>query len=151
MHIAEYLGRAQNAEKSLVKTFQKLAKIHAFDADVVEMLEKFSLWSTQHLEFIDRLSTEFGSDSNDKPEDVSDVLFSKPHIGGFGLLQDLHGLSLLVHEAQMCWTILSQGAKSLRNSEMESMCTQCGGDLKKETMWLTTKIKSAAPQALVVA
>ena len=151
MHIAEYLGRTQNAEKSLVKTFQKLARTHAFDPDVVEMLEKFSLWSTQHLEFIDRLSEEFGSDASDKPEDVSDALFSKPHMGGFGLLQDLHGLSLLVHEAQMCWTILLQGAKSLRHTDMESVCTQCGVHLKKETMWLSTKIKSAAPQVLVVA
>jgi len=51
----------------------------------------------------------------------------------------------------MCWTILLQGAKSLRHADMESMCTQCGVHLKKETMWLSTKIKSAAPQVLVVA
>jgi hypothetical protein len=31
------------------------------------------------------------------------------------------------------------------------VCMECGAELKKEIMWLQTKIKNAAPQVLVVA
>jgi hypothetical protein len=150
MHVAEYLGLVENAEKNLIKAFEKVSKQHAFEPDVVEMCEKFALWSTQHLEYISRFSPEFEKDDNDEPKDVSEALFSKPRMGSFGLLRDLHGLSVFVHETQLCWIVLLQAARALRHVEMETVCMECGTHFKKESMWLLTKIKIAAPQVLVV-
>jgi hypothetical protein len=150
-HIAQYLGLAQNAEESLIKAFAKISKQHAFEPDVVEMCDKFTLWSKQHLESIDKLTPLFEKEEDDEPEEIVDALFPKPRVGGYGLLRDLHSLSLLVQETQMCWVVLLQAAKALRNNEMELVCTECEQHLKKETMWLLTRIKNAAPQALVVA
>jgi len=150
-HIAKYLGLAENAEKTLVKAFVKLSSQHAFEPDAVEMFEKFALWSKQHLDFIGKLSAEFEPEKNDEPEEVFDSLLLRPRMGPLGLLRDLHGLSVLVHETQMCWIVLLQASRALRNSEMEMICLECGVHFKKETMWLLTKIKTAAPQILVVA
>jgi hypothetical protein len=150
-HIANYLGLAQNAEKNLIEAFQKISKQHAFESDVVEMCEKFMLWSKQHLDSLDRLIPQFEKEKDDEPEQVSDAVFPKPRMGSFGLLRDLHALSLLVHETQMCWVILLQGAKALRDNEMELICLEAELHFKKEMMWALTKIKTAAPQVLVVA
>jgi hypothetical protein len=150
-HIANYLGLAANAEQTLIKALGKISKQHTFEHDVVEMCEKFSLWSEQHLASIEKLQTQFEKGEEDETEEVFDSVFSKPRMGSFGLLRDLHSLSLLVHEALICWTVLLQASKALRNTEMEMMCLQCEIHFKKETMWLQTKIQNAAPQVLVVA
>jgi hypothetical protein len=72
-------------------------------------------------------------------------------MGGFGMLRDLHGLWLLVHEAQICWIVLFQASQVLRDADMEAACREAGERSKRQAMWLLTKIKSAAPQVLVVA
>jgi hypothetical protein len=150
-HVAHYVGLAENAEKNLIEAFGRISKQHAFESDVVEMCEKFAGWSNEHLDSIERLHLLFEKEKDDEAEELSDAVFPKPRMGSFGLLRDLHALSLLVHESQMCWTILLQAARALRNAEMESICLECGAHVKKETMWLETKIKNSAPQVLVVA
>jgi hypothetical protein len=150
-HIANYLGLAENAEKTLTEAFLKISKQHTFEPDVVEMCEKFGHWSQQHLTAIEKLLAEFKKEKDDEPEEIFDSVFPKPRIGAFGLLRDLHALSIVVHEAQMCWIVLLQASRALRNAEMEEICLEFGQHFKKETMWLLTKIKNAAPQVLVVA
>jgi hypothetical protein len=149
-HIAQYLGLAQSAEKNLIESFSKISKYHAFESDVVEMCHKFTTWSEQHLESIEKLSTELDIKKDDEPENISDALFTNLHMGGYGLLRDLQSLSVLVHEAQMCWVVLLQAAKAFRHAEMEASCLECEQHYKKEAMWLLTKVKTAAPQAMVV-
>lgn len=151
MHVEQYLGLAENAEKNLAKAFGKVKMQHAFEPDVVEMCEKFLLWTNQHLEHIDRLAEQYKKEEDDEAEEIAEALFTTPRMGAFGMLRDLHGLWLLVHEAQICWIILHQAAQALRDASLESVCRECGEHSKRETMWLLTKIKSAAPQVLVVA
>jgi hypothetical protein len=151
MHIPEYLGLARSAEEHLATAYKKVMAQHAFEPDVVEMCEKFRKWSQQHLEQLEGLAKKFEVHSDDEVDDISEALFSKPRMGGFGMLRDLHGLWLLVHEAQICWIVLFQASQALRDAEMESVCREAGERSKKQAMWLLTKIKSAAPQVLVVA
>jgi hypothetical protein len=150
-HIANYLGLAANAEETLIKALNKISKQHAFEPDVVEMCEKFTLWSNQHLASIEKLQAQFEKEKEDETEELFDTVFSKSRTGSFGLLRDLHSLSLIVHEALICWTVLLQASKALRDTGMEMICLECEIHFKKESMWLQTKIKNAAPQVLVVA
>jgi hypothetical protein len=150
-HIANYLALAKNAEETLTKALHTISKQHTFEHDVVEMCEKFSRWSEQHLDAIKKLSKQFeNEEESEETTELSHSVPGKPRIGAFGLLRDLHGLSILIHEAQMCWTVLLQASKALRNSEMETSCEECVAHFKKESMWAMTKVKTAAPQVLVV-
>lgn len=151
MHVPEYLGLARSAEQHLAAAYKKVMVQHAFEPDVVEMCEKFRKWSEQHLEQLDKLTRKFEVHRDDRADEISEALFSKPRMGGFGMLRDLHGLWLLVHEAQICWIVLFQASQALRDAEMESVCRGSGEQSKRQAMWLLTKIKSNAPQVLVVA
>ncbi|HEX8040895.1 MAG TPA: molybdopterin oxidoreductase [Chryseosolibacter sp.] len=151
MHVQEYLGLVKNAEENLARAYKKIAMQHMFEPDVTEMCEKFALWSEQHLRHIEKLMKKFDVHRDDEADDLSAALFPKPRMGGFGMLRDLHGLWLLVHEAQICWIVLFQAAQAMRDAEMEAACRVCGEESKRESMWLLTKIKASAPQAMVVA
>jgi len=69
---------------------------------------------------------------------------------GFGLVRDLHDLFLLVAEAHLAWMILPQTAQALRDKELIAACTKVGGETDGQGSWLQTRIKQAAPQALLV-
>ena len=57
---------------------------------------------------------------------------------------------LLVTEAHLAWMILLQAGKALRDKELIAACTKLGGETDGQRSWLQTRIKQAAPQALLV-
>jgi hypothetical protein len=46
--------------------------------------------------------------------------------------------------------ILLQAGQALRDRELEAACLKLGGETDGQLSWLQTRIKQAAPQALVV-
>jgi hypothetical protein len=58
---------------------------------------------------------------------------------------------LLANEIHLCYIILLQAARALRDLEMEKICQQFDEQTERQILWLLTRIKQAAPQALVVA
>ena len=67
------------------------------------------------------------------------------------LLRDLHDLYLVVSEVQICCTILKQGATGLRDEALMATCEEIERQSKRQLSWLMTRMKSAAPQTLIVA
>ena len=67
-----------------------------------------------------------------------------------GLVRDLHDLFLLVTEAHLAWMILLQAAQALRDKELIAAGTKLSGETDGQRSWLQTRIKQAAPQALLV-
>ena len=150
MHVNEYLSLVRHAEEELGKGLKKVIVQHAFETDVVEMCERFSFWSEQHLVAIEDFVKKNGSDEREEGPELFKELFGNMRMGPYGLLRDLHALSLLIHDTHTCWTVLHQGAMALRNSELELMCKEAVVRLNKASMWVSTRIKNAAPQILVV-
>lgn len=69
---------------------------------------------------------------------------------GFGLVRDLHDCWLLANETHMSLVVLDQAAKGLRDKEMQELVERVDHQNKRQRSWLLTRIKQAAPQALVV-
>lgn len=67
------------------------------------------------------------------------------------MLRNLHDLYLIVSEVQVCCTILKQAATGLRDEELMALCAETERQTKRQLSWLTTRMKSAAPQILIVA
>ena len=150
MHVSQYLAHVRDAEENLSLGLKKIITQHAFETDVVEMCHRFLVWSDQHLAALEGFRREAGEDEKDESPKLFRMLFTNFRMGSYGLLRDLHALSLLIHEAHTCWTILHQGAMALRNTELATLCKQAGVHLNKQSMWVETRIKNAAPQILVV-
>jgi hypothetical protein len=51
----------------------------------------------------------------------------------------------------VCCVILKQGADGLRDEELMSTCEEVERQTKRQLSWLLTRMKSAAPQTLIVA
>jgi hypothetical protein len=51
----------------------------------------------------------------------------------------------------MAWTLLGQAAQGARDRELLEVVQGCEGETEIQLKWLRTRMKQAAPQALVVA
>lgn len=68
-----------------------------------------------------------------------------------GLLRDLHDLYLMACECDISWTIVGQAAQGARDEDLLGVVTACEEETAIQLKWLRTRMKQAAPQALVVA
>ncbi|HEX8344440.1 MAG TPA: hypothetical protein VF657_06800, partial [Actinoplanes sp.] len=78
-------------------------------------------------------------------------LFRGTRTGGIGLLRDLQDLYLMAAECEICWTVVGQAARGARDQELQQVVRDCEGETAIQLKWLRTRMKAAAPQALVVA
>ena len=66
-------------------------------------------------------------------------------------MRDLHDLYLLASYLDMAWILVGQVAKGARDQELIRTIEECAGQTEVQRQWLTTRLKAAAPQALLVA
>ena len=71
--------------------------------------------------------------------------------GGIGLLRDLQDLYLMAAECDICWTVVGQAAYGARDRDPLDVVNRCEGETALQLTMLRTRMKQAAPQALVVA
>ena len=71
--------------------------------------------------------------------------------GGIGLLRDLLDLYLLATYLDQAWTLVGQAAKGNHDHELVALTDACTADVDTVLTWLETRMKAAAPQALLVA
>jgi hypothetical protein len=150
MHVDQYIAHVREAEENLSMGLKKIITQHVFETDVVEMCNRFQLWSEQHLSTLEKIHVESSGEEKGESFKLFRTLFMNMRMSPYGFLRDLHALSLLIHEAHTCWTILHQAAMATRNEELTMLCEEAGVHLKKESMWAETRIKNAAAQILVV-
>ena len=149
-HVAEYLSLLREAEHEIADAFKSVADHHDDDPDIFEICQKFAQTSTVHEKAIERFTSIYGEASEHEASRVKNSLFKGPRSGGFGLVRDLHDLFLLVTEAHLAWIILLQAAQALRDKELIAAGTKLSGETDGQRSWLQTRIKQAAPQALLV-
>jgi hypothetical protein len=53
-------------------------------------------------------------------------------------------------ECDISWTLVGQAAKGARDVDLDAVVTECEGETALQLKWLRTRMKQAAPQALVV-
>jgi hypothetical protein len=56
----------------------------------------------------------------------------------------------MARECETAWTLVGQGAQGARDNELLEMVGRSAGETSVQLKWLSTRMKQAAPQALVV-
>ena len=97
--------------------------------------------------FVDR----YGEDRPEEPERLHSELFGGTREGGLGLLRDLHDLYLMATESELTWALVGQAAQGARDVDLLATVERCRGEVAAQLQWLRTRMRQAAPQALVVA
>ncbi len=54
-------------------------------------------------------------------------------------------------QCDIAWTLVGQAAQGARDTDLLEVVQDCEGETATQLKWLKTRMKEAAPQALVVA
>jgi hypothetical protein len=93
----------------------------------------------------------YSEEAPEEPDRLHSELFRGTRSGGIGLLRDLQDLYLIAAECDICWTIVGQAAQGARDTNLSDVVQHCEGQTATQLKWLRTRMKQAAPPALVVA
>jgi hypothetical protein len=104
-----------------------------------------------HGERLRPFADRYGEDAPSEPDRLHSELFSGTREGGLGLLRDLQDLYLMACECDISWTLIGQAAQGARDRELLDVVEACEDETAVQIKWLKTRMKQAAPQALVVA
>lgn len=151
MHLAHYLGLLHNAEVELARAFREVGAAHADEPDVLYDCERMARQCDTHVENLRPFVDRYGEDAPDEPDRLLSRLFQGSRSGGLGLLRDLHDLYLMASESNISWTMVGQAAQGARDTGLLDAVDACEHDTTIQLAWLRTRMKAAAPQALVVA
>ncbi len=151
MHLASYLGLLHLAELKLARAYLAVAQDHGHEPDVETLCRRFADQCTDHADTLAPFAERYGEDQPEEPEPLHSELFGGTRSGGLGLLRDLHDLYLMATECDITWTMIGQAAQGARDTDLVEVVKACEGETATQLKWLKTRMKQAAPQALVVA
>ena len=151
MHLAHYIGLLHKAQVDLAAAFREVGEAHPHEIDVLHICRKLAAESEGHAERLEPFADRYGEDAPDEPDRLHADLFQGTRSGGLGLLRDLHDLYLMAAQCDMAWTLVGQGAQGARDHELFSIVQECEQETAIQLKWLRTRMKQAAPQALIVA
>jgi hypothetical protein len=151
VNLAHYLGLLHRAELELAAAYREVGAAHAAEVDVFHITRTLAGQCENHAERLSEFVERYGEEADDEPERLHAELFKGTRAGGLGLLRDLHDLYLMAAQCDMAWTLVGQAAQGARDQPLLAVVTDCESESQTQLRWLRTRMKQAAPQALVVA
>ncbi|SDQ52074.1 hypothetical protein [Thermostaphylospora chromogena] len=151
MYLAHYLGLLRRSEEELARAFRDVGRDHAAEPDVFHVSERLAGQCEEHARRLEPFVGRYAEEGPKEPERLAATLFQGSRTGGLGLLRDLHDLYLMASGCDIAWTVVAQAARGLRDTELLSVVRSCERETRAQLLWLTTRMKQAAPQALIVA
>ena len=151
MQLAHYLGLLHRAQANLADAFRQVSDAHGDEPDVYHLCQRLARQCDEHAGRLEPFARRYSEDAPDEPDRLHSELFRGTRSGGIGLLRDLQDLYLMAAECDICWTVVGQAAQGARDAELFDVVSRCEGETAMQLRWLRTRMKQAAPQALVVA
>lgn len=150
-HLSTYVGLADHSEKTLADSFRAVAEGHRAEADVYHTCQTLAGWSDEHRKRLAPIVERYGEDDSlEEPERLHASGLAEVRSGPVGLLRDLQDLHVLGSLVQTTWTVVAQGAQGLRDEELLEVANSANAQTSRQLSWLNTRMKQAAPQALIV-
>jgi hypothetical protein len=141
MKIGLLLAHLRELETVLAAELRQAAERHRDDHDVYHQCLTFSLTADKRVQKLEPLTARFGGQA---------IWKSAVAEGSDDLLEDLRALYLRTLESSITWVMASQAAKAARDQQLLTLATECQSETETQAKWFTTRIKTGAPQALVV-
>jgi hypothetical protein len=152
MKLPVYIGLLDEAEATLASSFRAVSDGHGDEPDVHFILQTFAKKCDAHREALKPVIDRYGEDVEGEEEHrLTASGVREVRSGPLALMLDLQDLYVLVNHIDVTWMMLGQAAKGDRDKELQAVVKQCEGDSALEIRWLQTRMKQAAPQALLVA
>jgi hypothetical protein len=151
-HLSTYVALADRSEQTLAESLRAVAVGHQAEADVFHTCQLLAQWSDGHRARLAPVVERYGEDAGvEEPERLHATGLAEVRSGPVGLLRDLQDLYVLASLVETTWTVIAQGAQGLRDRELLEIARSSQSDTQRQLTWLNTRMKVAAPQALIVA
>lgn len=152
MNLAEYLGLLCRAERDLADGFRQVGEGHYEEPDVYHLCRMFAAQSEEQSRKLRPFADRYGEEVPDEPDLLRENFFGDgTRSGGLGLLRDLQDLYMMAHECDISWTVIGQAAKGVGDAKLNDTVDECEVETAAQIKWLKTRMKQAAPQALIAA
>jgi hypothetical protein len=151
MQLAHYIGLLHGAEVRLADAFRDVGAAHRAEVDVFHTCARLAEQCDSHAARLAPFAARYGERADDEPERLHSAIFQGAREGGIGLLRDLQDLYLMAAEADLAWTVIGQAAQGVRDRALLRVVEECEHETAMQLKWARSRMKEAAPQALVVA
>jgi hypothetical protein len=151
MQLAHYLGLLHHAQTELAAAFREVAAAHRDEPDVAGTCRRLADECEAASDRLRPFAERYGEDAEDEPERLHSELFTGTRRGSLALLRDLHDLYLMACESSISWTMIRQASQGARDHELLQLAKDGETATARHIAWITTRMKQAAPQALIVA
>ena len=154
-HLATYVALLHHSEQTLADALRTVGQGHANHPDVLFTCQALAQMSDEHVRRLAPISARYGEqaeeDDVEEPERLRAAGLAEVRTGPVGLLRDLQDLHLLASLVQTTWTAVHQAAQGLRDQELQRAAEASSSETSRQLSWLNTRMRGAAPQALIVA
>ncbi|GAA1351798.1 hypothetical protein [Saccharothrix algeriensis] len=151
MHLATYLGLLHTSLTTLADAFREVGRGHGEEPDVQHTCQVLAGRVERQAEALAPVVRRYGEHREEEPERLHATGLDSTRSGPVGLLRDLQDLYTLAALTDITWTVVGQAAQGLRDHELLDVVDTCEQDTARQLTWLRTRIKQAAPQALIAA
>jgi hypothetical protein len=151
MQLAHYLALLLRAQTELAAAFREVGDAHRDEPDVAHTCVRLAGECEASSGKLRPFAEQYGQRAEDEPERLHSELFTGTRRGSLALLRDLHDLYLMACESSISWTMIRQASQGVRDHDLLELATAGETATGAEIAWITTRMKEAAPQALVVA
>jgi len=147
-----YLGLLHRSEQTLAESFRQVAEGHGDEPDVYHLCQALAGQCDAHEKALAPIVERYGEvEEDDEPERLHADGLSETRTGPVGLLRDLQDLYLLASLVDITWTVVKQAAQGLRDEQLIDVVERSEGETRTQLAWLSTRMRQAAPRALIVA
>jgi hypothetical protein len=152
MKLPVYLSLLAGSERTLAEAYRQVADAHGDEPDVHFLCLTLATQCDAHRERLDGVIAHYGAaPADDEPERLHAAGLGEPRTGALGLLRDLQDVYLLASLTDITWKIVKQAAQALRDGELLEVVATCEHEIAVQLRWLQSRMKQAAPQALIAA
>ncbi len=151
MHLTTYLDLLDEGSGSLADSLRTVGDGHDAEADIHQTTHQLATTYDTHRKRLRPFVERYEDHPGGPPERLHAEPVTGIRAGGVGLLRDLLDLYLLATYLQQAWTLVGQAAKGNRDAELVTVVDDCSAEVEIVLTWLETRMKAAAPQALLVA
>ena len=151
MHLTTYLVLLDEGSGALARSLRTVAEGHAAETDVRQTALGLASTYDDHRAALQPFLERYQDHPAGPPERLHAEELTTIRSGGAGLLRDLLDLYLLATYLQQAWTLVGQAARGNRDRDLVDVVEVCSAEVGTVLTWLETRMKAAAPQALLVA
>jgi hypothetical protein len=151
MMVSVYLDLLTHAEQTLAQSLRQVADGHGEEPDVYFLCQTLAGQCDEHVQRLQPIVANYGrARSDSEPERLYADTLGESRRGPVGLLRDLQDVHMLATFVESNWVVVGQAAAALHDRDLLIVVSHCKAQTHTQIEWLTTWLKQAAPQALVV-